>query len=432
MSQKVADRSRRTDSAVPGALVILLVTTALMLMGSGLFSTLVGIRGHDEGFSSTVIGIIAAGYFMGYIAGAFLCVRAIANVGHIRTFSALSAMVCAAAVAHLLWVDAVAWFVFRVLAGMCIVGMFLVIESWLVAVSSPGTRGRIFALYMGVNLLAMAAGQVLLVMPIIEGFKLFGLAAILLALAVVPTALTRVEAPLPEPAGGLRMGELFRTSSLGFASCLVIGVVGGSFWGLAPVYAAQTGGGDAAVGIFMMAAILGGMVSQWPAGRFSDRHDRVAVMSAVALVLSLSTLFGGLFNAQWNIPPALIGFVFGVCYFPLYPLAVAHTHDHAGPANVVSATRGLMLVYGIGAIIGPVMAGWLMAQRGPHALFLFQGVMGALLACGAVAWRRRHTAAPSAVKSTFVPMMRTSQEALVLSEELASGAPDRPQGSDTG
>jgi hypothetical protein len=62
--------------AVPGSLAwatwALFVGLAAMLAGAGLFGTLVGVRGDLEGFAVSVIGIISAAYYAGFLIGSRL------------------------------------------------------------------------------------------------------------------------------------------------------------------------------------------------------------------------------------------------------------------------------------------------------------------------------------------------------------------------
>jgi MFS family permease len=350
-----------------------------------------------------------------------VCVKAIEDVGHIRTFSALAALFSAIAIAHAIFVDPVVWMLFRFLAGICIVGLFMVIESWLNAEAPPGRRGRLFAVYMVVNLSALAAGQLLLTLDDPRTFVLFGVASMLFALAVIPTALTRVRAPAPQPAGGMDLRRLYRSSTLGVTACFAVGLIGGAFWSLAAVYGLRIGLDEAHVAYFMTAAISGGTVAQIPVGRFSDTHDRTRVLAGVSLLLTVSAGMLSLMNGVRA--PAVIGtaFLFGAFYFPLYSLAVAHTHDQVGPAHVVDATRGLMFVYGVGAVAGPVIAGALMGVTGPGSMFLFVTLIGAALTGLAIYWYRARPTVPVAEQSTFVPMIRTSPEALSMVEEVAQG-----------
>ena len=72
--------------------VILLSGLALLLVGVGLLGTLLGVRATLSSFSSIDVGLIMAGYYVGYIIGTLLIPRIVRNVGHIRTFAALAAL----------------------------------------------------------------------------------------------------------------------------------------------------------------------------------------------------------------------------------------------------------------------------------------------------------------------------------------------------
>ncbi len=208
-------------------IVVLLVATAVLLAGSGLFGTLLGVRASVEDFPTTATGLIMSAYFAGFILGAFLGVRIVAEVGHIRAFAAFAAVSAAIALLHVLWVDVLPWAVFRFVHGIAMVGLALITESWLNAKAAPGNRGRIFALYMVVNLSALAVGQLLLTTGEAASFELFALVAILFALSLLPTALVRVRTPVLHEPTGLGLGALLRLSPVGSVGCFAVGVVGG-------------------------------------------------------------------------------------------------------------------------------------------------------------------------------------------------------------
>ncbi|MGD9000935.1 MAG: MFS transporter, partial [Granulosicoccaceae bacterium] len=98
-----------------------MLAIGILLVGSGLLSTLLGLRASIEGYSATVIGIVMSAFFVGYIIGAYLCPRLIRNVGHIRTFAVLAAIVSAVMILHGLIVDPFVWWVLRIISGICIV-----------------------------------------------------------------------------------------------------------------------------------------------------------------------------------------------------------------------------------------------------------------------------------------------------------------------
>jgi len=87
----------------------LLSGTAFLFLGSGLYKTLLAIRATGEGFSPTVVGVVMGAYYLGFLVRCRYCPRLIHDVGHIRTYAALTAIASAATLAHGLVVDAVIW-----------------------------------------------------------------------------------------------------------------------------------------------------------------------------------------------------------------------------------------------------------------------------------------------------------------------------------
>ena len=73
------------------------------------------------------------------------------------------------------------------------------------------------------------------------------------------------------------------------------------------------------------------------------------------------------------------GFLSALLQFCIYPLAVAFANDHIEPERRVSLTAMLLVTYGIGASIGPLLAGVLMKVMGSQMLYAFFSVAALLL-----------------------------------------------------
>lgn len=397
-------------------LLVLLATTAILLLGSGLFGTLIGIRASIEQFPTSLVGLVMSAYFAGFMAGTLLCVHVISGVGHIRAFAVFAAIATATALAQSIWIGVLPWLLFRFVAGLALAGLTLILESWLNGLTTPERRGRTFAAYMVVYLLALAGGQLLLTTADPAGFVLFSVVAMLFALSLVPTAVVRVEAPELHPAVGLGLRELTRRSPVSTAGCLAAGIAGGTFWGMTPASLTQLGYSGNEVALFMFLAIIGGTASQLPVGRYSDGRDRRQVIVVIALLCAASAL---LVTAAAVAPFAALaaaGTLFGAFMFPVYGLAVARAHDLLTPGQALEATRSLLLVFGVGATVGPFAAGLAMSVLGPAALFAWLAVTFLALSLYS-AWRLRFSEAlPPGEQSTFVPVIPVTQEAAEMFE----------------
>ncbi|EWC42695.1 MFS transporter [Stutzerimonas stutzeri] len=396
----------------------LLAGVALLLLGHGLLNTLLTLRGVAEGYSTGLIGLLMSGYFAGFLLGTWLAPSLIRRIGHIRTFAFYAALAAVAVLLHVLIVNPWVWLVLRVLYGVSLVTLYMVIESWLNAQVSGEKRGQVFALYMAVNLGALAAAQQLLNLDTAMNFTLFALAAILISSALMPITLTRQAQPaLPDmPATDLL--QLARIAPLPLMAAGISGLTLGGFWGLAPVYASQVGFDAAGVGLLMSVTILGGAVLQWPIGLFSDKHDRRVVLLWVVTIAAVLALI---------ITPILAGslllglmFLWGGLAFSIYSIAVAQMVDQLHPDEILSGSSGLLLANGFGAAFGPVVAGGLMHLFGAVALPLFFAVTLGLLALYSY-WRpRRVVDLVTEPHGHFTPMLRTSHTVLEL-------MPDTPE-----
>src|SRR5690606_6178300 len=199
--------------------ISLLIGVALLLAGAGLQITLLPLRGSAEGFSTFALGVIGSGYYVGFVSGCLLGPFAFLRAGHIRAFAALVALAAAAVLAYGLAPDPVAWTIFRAITGFSLAGFYLVIESWLNDRASNETRGFVMSSYVAVNLGAIAAGQMLVTLYPVEGYRSFMLAGILPALAIVPVALTRSAQPAPITIVGFRAREPYEAAPVALVSC---------------------------------------------------------------------------------------------------------------------------------------------------------------------------------------------------------------------
>jgi MFS family permease len=396
---------------------ILLGGLSVLLGGVSLLGTVIGLRATTAAFGNLQIGLVMAGYYAGYIIGTLLIPRLIRGVGHVRCFAAFAAVAAATGLGFGLLVDPIIWFVFRVVSGICVVGIYMVVESWLNEQSAGPSRGRIFSLYMMSTLVALGAGQFLLLAGDTSELTLFALSAILISLGVVPIAITRVTEPRIELVVPVRLSELARTSPLGIVGAFCAGILSGAFWGMAPVFGQRLALADGDIALLMSSTVLGGVVLQWPIGHLSDRIDRRTVL--ILTSFATAGVAGAISHITAQAYPGLVpsAFLYGGLMFTLYSISVAHTNDHLAAGQVLEATRGLLLVFGIGALCGPILGGLAMKTLGPAGLPAMSSLTATALALFGIFRITRRAAPAVADQSEFVLMARTSPVALEMYPE---------------
>lgn len=386
----------------------LLLSVALLLTGNGLQGTLLPVRANLEDFGSVSIGILGSAYYVGFVAGCILTPLLIRRAGHIRLFTAMVAVASVVPLAHAMLVGPVPWWLLRAMTGLCLAGLYLIIESWLNERATPQNRGMIFTTYTTVNFSVITLGQMLLLTDDPVRFHLFSLASILVSLAAVPVAMTRYPQPAPISSARLSLRGLYRVSPVGAAGVLTVGLANGAFWGMAPAFASQAGLTITQVAWFMSATVVGGALSQWPFGRLSDRMDRRKTILLSCMCAAGSA--GLVIFTYLTLPHLMIGaaFLFGVFSFPLYAISVAHTNDMATDVDFVAVAGGLLLINGAGSVVGPLIAGIAMHKLGPLGLFGFTAIVHLCMSAFTLHRMGQRAAPAQAQKTDFVPMPATA------------------------
>ena len=401
-------------------LAALFLGAGLLLLGHGMLQSLLSIRGDIEGFGATMIGGVGAAYYLGFFTGCIFLPQVMRRVGYIRTFSASGALVAGATLTLGLVVEPWAWLPVRASMGLAMATLFMTVESWLHGRVTNDTRGQIFSIYMVVNLGAATLAQQGLRLAPPGDLTLFGIAAVLICAGLLPVTLTRSEQPPTPAVVRLDLLSLFRLSPLGAVGCALSGLITAPFWALGPVYAQRLGHDLATATLFMSAVIAGGMIMQWPLGWVSDRIDRrtvlVAVFAAVTLVGGAMAMASHLQEAVWLAMAA----AFGGTAFCINALCVSHVNDVMTDEDRISVSAGLLLLFGAGAVAGPLLAGAAMAFTGPGAMFWQIAGFAAVGFLFGLVRKKARPAPPDEQKEPFVAVPRTTPAVIPLDPRVPS------------
>lgn len=417
-------------SAAWASVFSLLAASAILLVGIGLFFTALGLRAGLSQFSTVTTGLVMSAYFGGFIIGTFVCPVLIRRVGHIRAFAAMASVASTTAIVHAMVTDPWVWAVLRLVAGVCLVGLYMVLESWLNVIAPNAARGRIFAAYMAVTLVAMGVGQFLVTIGDVMGFVPLGLVSILLSLALVPVAFTRTPEPRPVTTPSVSIARLYAISPLGVAAALSSGLLNGALYGMGAVFGQRIGLSEAGVAAFLSAAIFGGALLQWPVGHFSDHHDRRRVLTLVCLGAAGLALAAYTFATVSTLALIVCAFFYDGLVFTIYGLSIALVNDKLAQEEVLEAASSLLLVHGVGAMLGPTAAGMLMNAFGPGSLLVYFMLVLAATAVFAI-WRlRARDAVPLEQQQGYVTIASSSPVVLEM-DPRTSDPPEACQSAST-
>jgi MFS family permease len=356
-----------------------LVTLAVLMIGFGLLTSLVGVRG-TEAFGAGVMGVAGSVHYAGFLAGAFVIPRLLSTVGHIRVYGAIASAAAVIVLVFPFALNAPTWISIRLLLGICLSGMYIVAESWLNSVATNETRGRLLAVYLVTVNLAFGGGQYLLSVLGAEGVLPFVVGSALVSLSVIPLSLTTAPAPgLPARSNRPPVRQIIHVAPLGVATAVVSGLGVGVAVGMGPTFGVESGLDVNQVATMMAIAMIGGVLLQWPIGVWSDRVPRRKVILTTALLAGGVVLIGLLFEpGTWGSYGALG--LFTALSFPLYSLAISHVNDVIEPELRVPASGVMTMAYGAGSVAGPALAGMVFDLTGPASYWVMMSASTAVLA----------------------------------------------------
>lgn len=333
-----------------------LSSLVILMLGSGFLGTLLSLRMDYEQVTPALIGLVSSSYYIGMVSGSFRNAAFIMRVGHIRAYSGFASMIAATLLIQGLVFSPWLWCFCRLINGYCVAGLFIVIESWLLNCSSPATRGRFLAIYMIGLYGSQALGQFLLALNDVATVTPFCIISIFASLSIIPLVMTGVSYPHIEEPSALSFMQLFRISPSGILGCMSGGIILAVFYGFVPIFVKGCGYNSQELAMIIAAGIFGGTVLQYPVGKLSDLfHDRRKVLVALFAVLAITSIAILMFYKDLNVLIILM-IIFGGVAFTLYPVSTALTCDYLSHKDIIAATQGLVLAYGIGAIVGPMIA----------------------------------------------------------------------------
>lgn len=367
--------SAEATRSIPWApLAGVIATVSVFAIAQGLSYPLLSFILERQGYSASAIGLSAAMLPLGLIASSALIPPLVRRFGPRRV-----AVTCAGLGAVLVlligWTqNFYAWLPLRFMVGVVIGPLYVVSETWIIALSPPDRRGRILGLYTSVISAGFAAGPLSLILVGTEGWPPFlvGIAAFaactLIIVAILPS--------LPSLDDG--SGEASVRSFLPLAPVLLLAVIVSAaveqlLFSLLPIYGLSHGLDARTMSAMLTVLIAGSIALQVPLGMAGERWTpRLVLMACAAAAACGSLLLPALISTALIWP---FVFVWGALVYGIYTLSLAELGGRFSGAMLVAGNAAFALMWGIGGIAGPPTAGLVMDAFGREG---FPGTMGML------------------------------------------------------
>ena len=390
-----------------------------IMIAHGLQMQVMGIRSVNENFNLITTGIFMSGYFVGYFLGSQTTPKLVQKVGHIRVFAAFASLASLSALLAAVYVNPVMWTISRFITGISLVSCYIVAESWLNDRATNKNRGQLLSAYMIILFGGLALGMLLLNVSNPNSYEPFILVSVLLSLALVPILLTKRSAPKFKKIGTISIKELYKISPLGTVSSFCTGLIHSAFFSLIAVYATTSNFTLFETSILLFMATIAGVIFQGPIGYFSDKYERrkvIVITTALgAMFAFIAIIFGGesLQNMYLSVRLSFSKIIFFISVglyaglaLPLFSLNLAHTNDYVTKDKFVAAGGGIQLIFGIGAIIGPILCSFFMDIFNINGFFIFLIVSHIIIAIFGI-YRMRVRDSVENPDSTFTPVPAT-------------------------
>ena len=356
----------------------------ILIIAHGLQGNLLGVRSVIEEFNYIATGTMMSGYFIGYFVGANSVPNLVQKVGHIRVFAAFASLASLSILIHAVFVNPLVWIGGRFLTGFSIIGIFVVMESWLNDRANNRTRGKVLSTYMFITFIGLAIGTLLLNFSSPEKYEPFILISLLLSIGLIPILLSKRKPPKFKKITAIKIKDLYKISPLGSFSMFCTGFIHSTIFTLGAVYAATMNFTIFEISLLLFLITVSGAMFQWPIGYLSDLHDRrliiigcaffsaiFATLTIVASGSSLENMYLATSLGMNKIAFYLFVTLYAGMALPLFTLNLAYVNDFIPKEKFVSAGSGLQIIFGLGAMGGPILCSLFMYRYGSNGFFVF-------------------------------------------------------------
>jgi MFS family permease len=360
----------------------------------GMTGPLVTITLKGLGVSATLIGLNSAMPAVALLGLVFGLPRFVRAVGAARAIYAGLALWTGAVL--LMWVlsGPSAWLALRLLLSLGFCVHWVVGEAWINAAATERSRGRVVGAYVTLSTLGFAAGPVVLSATGFAGALPFLVIAAFVAAAAVPLRLMpKVASPeMPRPSESLASAA--RTAPVAMAMAMVSGFCDVAVFALFPIYGVQSGLTLDATISLLVAFLTGTALLQWPLGWLAEHIERRFLATASSLVVIAAA--AALPRLLGSVPALLfVMFLWGGAQIGFYTLGLVELGSKFSRSELVGANTVFALMYGIGALAGPLTGGAAMDVWGATGLPATVAAAAAVvLLLGVPGWFLRRPARP--------------------------------------
>ncbi len=370
--------SERRDHLPWAAMAGIIATVTVFAMVQGLTYPLLSFILERQGTPSGLIGLSAAMTPLGFILSSPFIPMLSRRIGAGRLAIACAILAAASLIGIGLIQQVWAWMPLRFLLGVFANPLYVISETWLLALTPAARRGRIMGLYSSVVSGGFALGPLTLGLAGTEGWPpfLIGIAAFLLCGLIVLGVASRLP-DMPREGDAISVGTFFTLAPLLLFSVFVAAGFEQILLALFAVYGAALGSPEPRIAALITCFIAGNATLQIVLGRLAEkRGSRPTLLFCVLASLAGCMLLPITFDT-WLIWPLF--FAWGGVSFGIYTLSLIQLGERFTGQPLIAGNAAFALVWGLGGIAGSPATGMAMQVIGHQGLPLSLGLLSAVL-----------------------------------------------------
>ncbi len=313
---------------------------------------------EERNVSADIIGLNSAMMPLGILLFSPLIPRFTRWLGA-RQLAIIAAALCGVLIiSYKLFDNLPAWFLLRLLQGMSISTLFVLSEAWIVGYSSSQHRGKVVAIYASVLSASFGAGPALIGFLGTQGWTPFIIGSVSILVGIVPIAFIKETADKHHDTNTSGIFSFIPRAPMLIGAVLAFALFDAATLSLLPVYGVGNGLNQSTAAFALTALIIGNVFLQLPIGWLADKYDTRKMLTACAIITTLMVA-----TLPWVINnrllwPVLI--VAGTTGYGVYTLALKSLGDRFSGQDLINGTAAFGTVWGLGALLGSIFAGWSM------------------------------------------------------------------------
>ena len=348
--------------------------TAITLFGISLSMSypLFGLMLERTGASGALIGVNTATAAIAIVTGAPVMPLILRRYGFgpliVAAALVLAGMMLVAPLYQGFWY----WTAVRLIYSFAATALFFASEYWIVAVAPEISRGRIIAVYALCVSGGFALGPLILSLTGLDGFLPFATAAGVVLVGLGPILWGLSSAPETgdeDPPSPLATLGVFVTDPGVVFAVVLFGTIELGALALIAVWGVRSGLAEADAAILLSVFAFGAMLLQLPLGWAADRFDRRWVLVLAAAGSAIAPLAMMAAGPSYSLMLAAVAF-WGALSVGLYSVALTEMGARYRGGKLAVANAAIILGYGLGALVSPVLFGFAMDAIPPDGLLV--------------------------------------------------------------